>query len=255
MRKILHWLACHSVLVVLFVFLVVAVVFRAELFGITPSEASAKSSQQPGEVSVMPQQEPLLQEPQIQETVNVIPEQATVETPVEMPAETPLEQAASGQEPDTAPELTLDLTPDLIQEPSPDVLPESQIAPEPAVSEVSLPGKNGFEFRPEEKATSARSGSSDNDLKIDLIQQARRAYWNDQLNKAKSLYLAYIDLDPENPDGYGELGNLLGTTGDLDAAEQMYLQAAQLLTEQGRLEEADQLNQVLESINVIKKSQ
>ena len=75
------------------------------------------------------------------------------------------------------------------------------------------------------------------------------------MNKARSLYQAYIDLDPENPDGYGELGNLLGTAGELDEAAKMYGKAAELLTQQDRLEEAEQLIQVLESINVIKRAE
>ncbi|MEJ2213736.1 MAG: hypothetical protein P8Y20_06685, partial [Gammaproteobacteria bacterium] len=40
MRRIINWLACHSVVAVLFVFLVVAVIFRGALFGISPVEIS-----------------------------------------------------------------------------------------------------------------------------------------------------------------------------------------------------------------------
>ncbi|MEJ2213110.1 MAG: hypothetical protein P8Y20_03370, partial [Gammaproteobacteria bacterium] len=104
-------------------------------------------------------------------------------------------------------------------------------------------------FRPENELP-----VSEEQLKMDLLQKARRAYWNDQLNKAKSLYRAYIDLDQENPDGYGELGNLLGTAGELDEAARMYGRAAELLMQQNRHEEAEQLRQVLDSISVIKSS-
>ena len=85
----------------------------------------------------------------------------------------------------------------------------------------------------------------------DLLQKARRAYWNDQLDSAQKLYLAYIDQNPSNPDGYGELGNLLSTLGELDEAAEMYRQAADLLKQQGKNEQAMQLHEVLESIRVI----
>ena len=133
-------------------------------------------------------------------------------------------------------------------------LVETQPAEAPAevrepVSEVASV-ESDFAFRPKNDKP-----VTNDDLKSDLLQQARRAYWNDQLNKARSLYQAYIDLDPENPDGYGELGNLLGTAGELDEAAKMYGKAAELLTQQDRLEEAEQLIQVLESINVIKRAE
>ena len=102
-----------------------------------------------------------------------------------------------------------------------------------------------YDFRPAEEA------AVEEPVDENLLQKARKAYWNDQLDSAQKLYLDYIEQDPSNPDGYGELGNLLSTLGELDEAAEMYRQAADLLLKQGDTEQAAQLQEVLESIRVI----
>ena len=97
-----------------------------------------------------------------------------------------------------------------------------------------------FDFRPPEELPVEDVASNES-----LLQKARKAYWNDQLDSAQKLYLAYIDLDPSNPDGYGELGNLLSTQGELEQAAIVYRKAADLLMEQGNTEQAAQLQKCL----------
>ena len=198
MKKLLHWVVCHNVLLVLLVFLVVAVIFREPLFGIKASKFESDISETNSVVSVQ-----------------------------EIPEKTQPEQSQ--------PESTS-------KQPVPDPV-ESPVIKAETADEIQL--REQYEFRPPEELVV--------EAVVDegLLQQARKAYWNDQLDSAKKLYLAYIELDPTNPDGYGELGNLLSTMGELDEAAEMYRQAADLLSQQGKAEEAEQLLKVLDSIRVI----
>lgn len=109
--------------------------------------------------------------------------------------------------------------------------------------------QENYQFRPPEQQP-----VEDAEIQEDLLQQARKAYWNDDLEKARTLYQAYINLNPENPDGYGELGNLLSTQGNLNSAAHMYRKAAELLEKEGKSEQAAQLKEVLSSIEVIQNT-
>jgi tetratricopeptide (TPR) repeat protein len=187
MKKLLHWIACHTVSLVLLVFLVVAFVFRQPLFGI----------------QTVPGENPVTEKS---------PVSATLITQFPQSAPKPVE------------EIQAETASDIQQ-------------------------REQYNFRPSEDLPAEETAAGQ--VNADLLQKARKAYWNDQLDSAQKLYKAYIDLDPSNPDGYGELGNLLSTLGELDEAAKMYRQAADLLMQQGETEEATQLHKVLDSIRVI----
>ena len=253
MRRIINWFACHSVVAVLFVFLVVAVIFRDALFGISPVEVSPVGVSQADDSADAPAQ--------VQSGQSEVAEEASAPMP-----ESPMSVPESEDSPETGQVLSepeqivpepvavvseqevVEASVELVRQP--EELISEEVVSEPVQSaEIADSNETDPAFRPENE-----SPASEEQLKMDLLQKARRAYWNDQLNKPKSLYLAYIDLDQENPDGYGELGNLLGTAGELDEAARMYGRAAELLMQQNRHEEAEQLRQVLDSISVIKSS-
>ena len=237
MRRLINWLACHSVVAVLFVFLVVAVIFRGALFGVSPVGISPVENSQADDSADAPAQ--------VQSGQSEVAEEASAPMP------------ESEDRPETGPETgqAVSEPEQIVPEPvelvrQPEELISEEVVSEPLQpAEITDSNETDPAFRPENE-----SPVSEEQLKMDLLQKARRAYWNDQLNKAKSLYLAYIDLDQENPDGYVELGNLLGTAGELDEAARMYGRAAELLMQQNRHEEAEQLRQVLDSISVIKSS-
>jgi len=193
MKKLLHWIACHSVVLVLLAFLVMAVVFRESLFGIKAASPESKPTELKPVISAAENSEKSQPEKALKQAKPVASESPVIE-------------------PETA---------DDIQQ------------------------REQYDFRPEKEL------SVENVEDEDLLQKARKAYWNDQLDDAQKLYLAYIEQDPSNPDGYGELGNLLSTLGELDEAAKMYRQAADLLKQQGKDEQAMQLHEVLESIRVI----
>lgn len=208
MKKLFHWIACHTVLLVVLAFLVVAIIFREPLFGIKVSFPEDKPTESQSVGS-----EPVESEPVIS-----VPAVSVPEKPEKSQPELKLEQ----------PEVAVHESP-LIQ---------SETADE-------IQRRKQYDFRPPGELP------VEDAVDVDLLQQARKAYWNEQLDSAQKLYRDYIAQDPANPDGYGELGNLLSTVGELDEAAIMYRKATDLLIQQGKLEQAEQLQKVLESIRVI----
>ena len=248
MKTVLHWLACHTVLIVLSLFVVVGIVFRGPLFGIWPSAEAVKTETDPvvatvekaeavkTEKNIPPKSlpEPIvkkvipLSEPKFEtaEKTALVPEKKIQDKPAPAFRDEPIEIKLQ-----RAPYISQSLS--VLKSEAPQALQNQQ----------------DYQFRPPEEEPAAVAQTQ-----TDLLQQARKAYWNDELDKARSLYSAYIELNPDNPDGYGELGNLLSTAGELDAAADMYKQAAKLLVWQGKTEQAEKLNEVLNSIEVIQNS-
>ena len=57
-----------------------------------------------------------------------------------------------------------------------------------------------------------------------------------------------IDLDPSNPDGFGELGNMYFSQGKWELASATYFEAGKRLADEGLLEQARQLVDVLKGL-------
>ncbi len=81
-----------------------------------------------------------------------------------------------------------------------------------------------------------------------LLADAREAYWLRDYATAEQKYQAMIKLDPENPDGYGELGNMYFSQGKWDLASAAYFEAGKRLADEGLLTEAQQLVDVLKGL-------
>ncbi len=287
MKFLLHWIVCHTVLLVLSLFIVAAVFFRGPLFGLWPEAEPVVESQ--AETMITPGSEQSSE--QAIDTLKPVLETLAVSPVLEQPAEEPVLEA----EPVAVPEKSADVlkssdqtmaeAPDMehpveASDPAEKLVPvdeptlqeasttglesqehvvqtgqpeESPVAETleviPVESAESLQAEENYQFRPPEQQP-----VEDADIKEDLLQQARKAYWNDDLEKARTLYQAYINLNPENPDGYGELGNLLSTQGNLNSAAHMYRKAAELLEKEGKSEQAAQLKEVLSSIEVIQNT-
>jgi len=58
-----------------------------------------------------------------------------------------------------------------------------------------------------------------------------------------------INRDPENPDYYGELGNVYYAMNDNNNASELYFRTAQLLLHQGQRDAAAQLLSPLNAMN------
>lgn len=81
-----------------------------------------------------------------------------------------------------------------------------------------------------------------------LLAAAREAYWLRDYATAEQKYQAMIDLDPTNPDGFGELGNMYFSQGKWELASATYFEAGKRLADEGLLEQARQLVDVLKGL-------
>lgn len=193
MRSFLNWIACHSVALVFTLFLIIALVLRESLFGISQSSSQSVVQESPQH----------------------------------------LEQPTAAQLPN---------------------VPEQTITS--AIEAEQIQQQKKYAFRPdvepvdEQALASARETSGNTP---GLLQQARRAYWNEQYDQAVALYHQFIQVEPDNPDGYGELGNLLSSRGEFEQASQAYRSASRLLREKGDTAQAEQLQEVLEAIRIIQQ--
>jgi len=81
-----------------------------------------------------------------------------------------------------------------------------------------------------------------------LLAAAREAYWLRDYATAEEKYLAMIKLDPDNPDGHGELGNMYFSEGKWDLAAAAYFEAGKRMADEGLLSEARELVDVIKGL-------
>jgi hypothetical protein len=86
-------------------------------------------------------------------------------------------------------------------------------------------------------------------LEAALLQQARQAYWQRDYAAAVKAYQQLLEADPENPDLYGELGNVYYGMGEWQKAGQAYYSAAQRLLARGRTQQVSYLLRVIEGLD------
>ena len=80
------------------------------------------------------------------------------------------------------------------------------------------------------------------------LAAAREAYWLRDYATAEEKYLAMIKLDPDNPDGHGELGNMYFSQGKWDLAAAAYFEAGKRMADEGLLPEARELVDVIKGL-------
>jgi tetratricopeptide (TPR) repeat protein len=83
----------------------------------------------------------------------------------------------------------------------------------------------------------------------DLLFDARQAFWAKDYQTAIDRYQQLINRDSENPDYYGELGNVYYALNDSNKASELYFRTAQLLLHQGQRDAAAQLLPPLNAMN------
>jgi hypothetical protein len=93
-------------------------------------------------------------------------------------------------------------------------------------------------------APAAAVGSS-----YQVLAAAREAYWLRDYALAEQKYQDLIALEPGNPDGYGELGNMYFSQGNWEQAAAAYYEAGVRLVDQGLVREARQLVEVIRGLN------
>jgi len=100
-----------------------------------------------------------------------------------------------------------------------------------------------------EDTAAAVEASKPQEKAYQLLADAREAYWLRDYDTAESKYLALTRLEPGNPDGYGELGNMYFSQGKWDQAATAYYAAGVRLVGQGLLDQAEELIAVIRGLN------
>lgn len=82
-----------------------------------------------------------------------------------------------------------------------------------------------------------------------ILAAAREAYWLRDYATAESKYRQLLALQPDNPDGYGELGNMYFSQGQWEQSAAAYFEAGTRLVKEGQLEQARQLVDVIRGLD------
>ena len=128
------------------------------------------------------------------------------------------------------------------------VAAEPEAAVEPGAETESLPPAATLPPQLVEPSTAA-VGSSSEKTAYELLAVAREAYWLRDYDEAEKLYQQLIQLEPDNPDGYGELGNMYFAQGQWEQAAAAYYEAGVRMVNDGMVVEARQLVDVIRGLN------
>jgi hypothetical protein len=97
-------------------------------------------------------------------------------------------------------------------------------------------------------AAPATSGAVAEIHPYQLLASAREAYWLHDYDRAESIYRELTVLEPDNPDWYGELGNMFFSLGKWDESASAYFEAGTRLVRAGRLARAGELVNVIRGL-------
>jgi hypothetical protein len=117
----------------------------------------------------------------------------------------------------------------------------SPLASEQAVDQAPTP------LAPETSpaATRGETGKST----FELLAAAREAFWLHDYEGAEKYYQQLTQADTDNPDGYGELGNMYFAQGQWEPAAAAYYEAGVRLLKTGMVVEARQMVDVIRGLN------
>jgi hypothetical protein len=174
---------------------------------------------------------PAMAADEVAPAVEAMPPETVAEPPAP-PVEVKAEPEPAASTPVTDSEQTAPASegqPDTVAIPAPDTEAEA-----PAMEAVAEP---------------AVAATLDMTRPYHVLAAAREAYWLHNHEQAESLYRRLIDLEPENPDGYGELGNLYFSQGKWDDAASAYFEAGSRLARTGHTIQAQNLLEVIRGLN------
>ena len=80
----------------------------------------------------------------------------------------------------------------------------------------------------------------------ELLQRARRAYWDGEFERAEAAYMDAVTQYPGEPDPFGELGNLYEAMGKPALAQDAFFEAAVRLKERGQQEKLNEVIRLLD---------
>ena len=180
-------------------------------------------------------------------------------------------EPAPGQAYEPAPERAYEPAPEQAYEPAPeradgvtDLSPPADQEGEAAATppstdlqgEVVVPPEAGADTASESAAPGvapasepAATGQVGKVSTYQVLAAAREAFWLRDYVVAERHYNELISLDPANPDGYGELGNMYFSQGEWEKASVAYYEAGVRLLSEGMVSEAQQLVEVIRGLN------
>jgi len=82
-----------------------------------------------------------------------------------------------------------------------------------------------------------------------VLAKARESFWLRDFETAEQLYRKLTQLEPDNPDGYGELGNMYFSQGKWDEAATAYYEAGTRLLDEGLVSQARDMLEVIRGLN------
>jgi len=83
----------------------------------------------------------------------------------------------------------------------------------------------------------------------EVMAKARESYWLRDFDAAEQHYRKLTQIDPDNPDGYGEMGNMYFSQGKWDEAAAAFYEAGTRLLKSGHFVQARQLVEVIRGLN------
>lgn len=167
-----------------------------------------------------------------------VPDSAAGAQPAAVPEETSSE---SGIYPETVPQ---------IDSRTPVSVPDEEPAPPAETAVPESPPATDTEMQPGVIGAAQSTRSPTSDVKpYELLAAAREAFWLHNYDDAEKSYRALTELEPQNPDGYGELGNMYFSLGRWEEAASAYYEAGTRLVSEGRLDPARELVNVIRGLN------
>ena len=103
------------------------------------------------------------------------------------------------------------------------------------------------DVEPAADTTTVDTGESETPYNV--LAKAREAYWLRDFATAEQQYKRLTQLEPANPDGYGELGNMYFSRGMWDEAANAYYEAGVRLLDEGLIVQARQMVDVIRGLN------
>jgi hypothetical protein len=187
----------------------------------------------------------------------VPPPVPAVETPAESQPEVPIPPTGLSEETSMEPGATTEMepqsgtqTPLAGEEPYPAEAIHEGTEPTTGRSVSGSPPVSAAEMQPGAGTAGPSSGKTPAEAKpYELLAAAREAFWMHNYDDAEKSYRALTELEPKNPDGYGELGNMYFSQGRWDEAAAAYYEAGTRLITEGRLEAARELVNVIRGLN------
>jgi hypothetical protein len=142
--------------------------------------------------------------------------------------------------------------------PSEDNTADEQHVPEVAqagASDASQPAASVAENRGGSGTTDSADNESDSEQSVlpgqskPLLREARLAYQRNALPEAEQLYQQLIEIAPEDPNAYGELGNVYYVQGQWEQAGEAYYQAAMRLLDAGQTSQVEYLLRIIQGLS------